>query len=457
MRYNGDMHTNSLRIAVSVALFFGVVIAPSVLCMPLYAQVEESDAPSIVSDEEGVVSEEGDAVVEPRMEGGDLPDVVKTEVGAQEEPAQKAEGVTVLPVVANEKAKPRDIIKKELLLTNNTEQHVSVYITVSNIDPMSGDQIAVSPLEADLSTSLANWVEITRGVIELEAGESRKVPYLVHVNLSAKPAAYFARISFHQGQNRAKAEAAQAVAELILNLEVEDDANERLQLGGFMSEDPIVVSDVVNFSYMLENVGNRLVQPRGSIRIFNRRGEEVGSVPLNADGEEITPESRRELAAAWTASGRFGKYKAFLDLEYGEDQLASVQDTVYFWIFPWKEILVSLGGVLVLAIIGTYIVHMRAVARPMHAVVTVSEEHHSALDNHSPPPPPRIARVSRSVAQNSDAVLLSTHAPSIPRLSRVSEDVVTKGKAVQLGTVPRRPQATTTEGGSIQLSSRRRV
>ncbi|MBP9750139.1 MAG: hypothetical protein KBD21_05415, partial [Candidatus Pacebacteria bacterium] len=210
------MHTNSLRMAVRAALFFGVVIASGVLCLPLYAQVEGPDAASTAS-EEHVASEEGGIAAESSTEDSGLSDVVKTEIGAQQEAsAQKAEGVTVLPVVANEKAKPRDIIKKELLLTNNTGQQVSVYITVSNIDPMSGDQIAVSPLEADLSTSLANWVEITRGVIELAAGESRKVPYLVHVNLSAKPAAYFARIPFHQGQNRAKAEATQSVAELIL-------------------------------------------------------------------------------------------------------------------------------------------------------------------------------------------------------------------------------------------------
>ncbi len=366
------------------------------------------------------------------------------EVVASAPPLTEAEGVTVLPVVSNEKAKPRDIIKKELLITNHTAQHASVYIAVSNIDPMSGDQPIGSPLEADLSTSFANWVEITRGVIDLAAGESRKVPYLIHVNLNAKPAAYFARISFHQGQNRAKAEANDPVAELILNLEVEDDANERLQLGGFATEGPVVVSDEVGFSYMLENVGNREVQPRGSIRIFNRRGEEVGSVPLNADGEEITPESKRELAAFWTANGRFGKYKAFLDLEYGEEQLASVQDTVYFWIFPWKEILVSLGGVLVLAIIGTYIVHMRAVARPAPVASMVREEH-PVLASH-----PQMPVRSVSDTPQKQAVLLTTHrSMNVPR-----GNTSVRSAASHTVAASRRPQVTV-EGGSVRLSSRR--
>lgn len=273
--------------------------------------------------------------------------------------------VTVTPVVANEKAKPRDIIKKELLITNNTGQRIDLYITVENIDPTDGIQEFVPPSTSDLSMSLANWIEITRGVIELSSGESRKIPYLIHVNLTAKPGSYFARVQFHEGARRSEATAKDDGVSLMLNVEVLDDAKERLQLGNFRTDDSVVLGDTVSFSYLLKNVGNRLLEPRGSIRIFNRRGEEVGSVPLNADGDEISPENKRQLAAAWSAAGRFGKYKAFLDLEYGENQLASVQDTVYFWIFPWQEIVTTLIGVLVLAVIGTLIIHTRAVARPV--------------------------------------------------------------------------------------------
>ena len=139
----------------------------------------------------------------------------------------------------------------------------------------------------------------------------------------------------------------------------------------------------VGFSYLLENIGNRLVEPRGSIRIFNRRGEEVGSVPLNADGSEINPENKEQLAAVWNATGRFGKYKAFLDLEYGENQLASVQDTLYFWVFPWKEIFTALAGVLLLGVVGTYIVHMRAIASPVPARSKQRSNEHGYQDTAS--------------------------------------------------------------------------
>lgn len=347
------MRINALTINLKLVVSFCIQIVFLIaFCVPYFVFAEEAPVSEPASVDENSVAGDDESALEENK------DAIKETITTN---------FSVTPVVTNEKAKPRDIIKKELLVTNNTSERIDLYISVENIDPTEGTQEFESPAVSDLSSSLANWVEITRGVIELTGGESRKIPYLIHVNLTAKPGNYYARIQFQQGSRRAEAEASKEGSALMLNVEVVDDANERLQLGNFISEDGVVFGNAVSFSYLLENVGNRGVEPRGSIRIFNRRGEEVGSVPLNAEGEEITPENKSQLAAVWSATGRFGKYKAFLDLEYGENQLASVQDTVYFWVFPWKEIMVALGGVILLAIVGTYIVHMRAIATPSHA------------------------------------------------------------------------------------------
>ncbi|HCC04845.1 TPA: hypothetical protein DEP58_00890 [Patescibacteria group bacterium] len=364
---------------------------------------------------------------------------------------------SVSPVVANEKAKPRDIIKKEVIVTNNTDKRVDVYISVENIDPTEGAKEFVGPGASDLSTSLANWVEITRGVIDLDPRESRKIPYLIHVNLSAKPGSYYARLQFREGARRTEAEAGIEGSALMLNVEVEDNAIERLQLGNFISEDSVVLGNSVSFSYLLENVGNRLLEPRGSIRIFNRKGEEVGSIPLNADGEEINPENKRQLAASWSAVGRFGKYKAFLDLEYGENQLASVQDTVYFWVFPWKEITAALMGVLVLAVVGTYIVHMSSMAQPARArkraEARVDED---LVERSDVRRTSRIPQVSARIPQTHTSVThlhLTDARQAREQVSRRNE-AHTYGATVTLA--PRDTKGNTkTHGNVIQLSSRR--
>lgn len=458
VRYNVGMRTDALWTTTRAAMLIGMACLWCALmwCVPAYAQ-SEIDAPQV------------EDVVQSDTTANDSED--PTQDTEQAEAAPLASTLVVTPVVANEKAKPRDIIKKELILTNNTSGRVNLYISVRNIDPQTGDQVATGPTESDLSTSLANWVEITRGVIELDPGESRKIPYLIHVNLTAKPGSYFARIAFHEGSSRSMAEGSDTNTELVLNLEVLDDAKERLQLGNFLADDSVVLGKEVNFSYLLENVGNRLIEPRGSIRIFNRKGEEVGSIPLNADGEEISPENKRQLAATWAAEGRFGKYKAFLDLEYGESQLASVQDTLYFWVFPWKEIMASLIGVLVLGILGTYIVHMRAMARPMPARAYRDEPTQAPAEPaYTPVPELRQHVATQDTAQGATVLLAkrqnnarsysSAPAPSptteatAPRVGSF-ERRMTQGRASQTAVAPARA-GVSLSGATVQLASRRR-
>jgi hypothetical protein len=279
---------------------------------------------------------------------------------------------TVAPIVESLEAKPRDILKKELRLLNPTSRKLNIYAQVVPVDSQVGDEAFVTPTEADQSTSLANWIEITRGVIELSAGEEKTIPYLINTNMRAQPGVYHARIVFASGTTRAEAEQfAEIGPSLLISLTVKDDGIEKLELDTFSSAESIFTGGSAQFTYALENIGNRSVTPRGEIRIFNRKGEEVGVVPVNADGGEITPEKVQTLAAAWDANGRFGKYKAYLDIEYGDRQVAAVNDTVYFWVLPWKQSLLSLISIVALAVVGTYIVHLRSLssARPQFALV----------------------------------------------------------------------------------------
>lgn len=237
----------------------------------------------------------------------------------------------------------------------------------------------------------------------------------------------------------------------MLNVEVVDDAKERLQLGNFITKRGIVFGDSASFSYILENIGNRNVEPRGSIRIFNRRGEEVGSIPLNADSKEISPDNKKQLAAAWNATGRFGKYKAFLDLEYGENQLASVQDTIYFWVFPWKEIIVAFIGIIVLAVFGTYIVHMRAIAQPAYVKNNFKESNkqspNSVFNSNN--------NLSAHLGKNNKQVTVLSKSTKHNVAYNNNSSIVRDGSTVELMHRQSHHDKTKTHGNVIQLSSRR--
>ncbi len=254
---------------------------------------------------------------------------------------------TVSPVVVDEKAKARDIIKESFTIVNSSSHKVSLYPSVNNIDSEVGQvDFQQAHNSSDLAASLANWIEISRGVVELQPGEQKVVPYTISVNLSAVPGVYHARVSFAEGNSRSKAEDKGEKVEATVNLEVLADVKEELQLDNFTTDRIFFSGDSIPFNYQLENIGNKDVTPTGQVRIYNGKGEEVATIDANKTNESFSPDKTAQLASVWDSTGGFGKYKAFLTLNYGASQTGTIQDTVFFWVVPWKMLAGVFSGCL---------------------------------------------------------------------------------------------------------------
>jgi hypothetical protein len=272
--------------------------------------------------------------------------------------ALAAEDLALTPVIIDEKAKVRDILKETITLTNAGERVLRLYPSVFDVNPVEGqaDQFMRAEDSLERSVSLANWIELSRGVIELGPGESKEIPFVIRVNLNAVPGKYYAHITFGEGSTRDDSETAEPLGTVTVNVEVQADIKEVLQLGSFFTDNIFFSGDDVLFNYQIENIGNQNLKPTGEIRVYDRRGVEVASIPVNQDGASFTPEQKALLASVWSGAEGFGKYKAFLNIDYGSNQTASVQDTIYFWIVPWKELAAffTIGALLVIFFVYSY-------------------------------------------------------------------------------------------------------
>ena len=254
--------------------------------------------------------------------------------------AETSANLSVTPAVIDEKAKQRDIINESITLTNTSDHVLSIYPSVFDVNTVNGQQVFSYAKDAsDLAASLANWVELTRGVIELPAGQSKTVPFTMRINMNAKPGQYHAQLTFSTGGTRAEAEAQRPLVTVSVNLEILADIKEEMQLSAFSSDNVVLAGDDVVFKYRVQNIGNQELQPTGEIRIYNRKGEEVASVDVNKSGKTVDPDKEAQLASVWSGADGFGKFKALLTVNYGKGQTAAVQDTVFFWIIPWKQLL----------------------------------------------------------------------------------------------------------------------
>lgn len=281
--------------------------------------------------------------------------------------AHAAPDFSASPMIIDGKGKPREILSYSITLVNDSSRVLTFYPWVTNYSA-SGTEPMPDLTRADLSSSLANWIELTRGVIRLEPGASQTVPVLIQISNTATPGNRHALIKFAHGTNRIEAESNVAGTLVIpVNIEVVSDAKEILRLASFAPARQWFTSEEAAFSYELENTGNRGLVPRGKVRIFDRRGAEVAAIDANRDGERLDPSEKALLSAVWAADGGFGRYKAMLDLSYGDASRGTLQDTIFFWVIPWQKLLGLFASITIAAVIIAVLLHSRLRASPSYA------------------------------------------------------------------------------------------
>ncbi len=261
----------------------------------------------------------------------------------------------VTPAVIDEKAQARDILKQTITVRNMTNHVLQLYPSVTDTNTQDGSNTFSRAGDSEgLSSSLANWIELSRGMVQLGPGEERSIPFIIRVNMNAVNNIYHAQISLTEGETRAAADSKPPLGTVTVNLEIAADVKELLQLEKFSTGNIFFSGDDILFNYKLQNIGNQDLLPKGQIRVYDRRGQEVASVDVNKGDRTVLPAQDAQLASVWSAAHGFGRYKAMLDVAYGSTQTASLQDTVFFWIIPWKQMLMmfiaSLVTIVVLAL-----------------------------------------------------------------------------------------------------------
>lgn len=267
---------------------------------------------------------------------------------------QAAEIIAVAPALFDFKAKARDILQEKIILANKSGIKLNIYAFVNNVLAASGEEKFMDPAAADYSSSLANWIAISRGVSDLDPGGKKEIDFSIEINMRAKPGVYHAMISFAAGATRAEAEAnLKEAARININLEVLDSAKESLEIKKFAPDKSIFSKFPVSISYTLENNGDRSLLPAGRLLIYNRQGEEVSVISLNPEAINIEPRRSNLFKIIWPDGKNFGRYKALLNIEYGNGQRKNktLHDVIFFWVVPWQKLFVLFGGASMLLII----------------------------------------------------------------------------------------------------------
>jgi hypothetical protein len=267
----------------------------------------------------------------------------------------------VTPPLIDETVEPRDIWEREITVTNNSPQRIRLFPTVSQISSVEGLEIV--PTETitlnGRATDVTTWIAIHRGRFEIDPFSTATITVGFQISPTAEPGTYHALISFPNGKNRPEAEATivtRQVPSTIVTLRIPETTTELLQLKQFFAERFITDISKRAITVSLENTGDTSVKPVGSVIFYNTRGVEIGSVPI-PDLPELQPGENRTISFEPPEAVSFGKYKAFLKVDYGRSQNASLYDTAFFTVVPVFWLVGILGLLLFVTGLLTWFYH----------------------------------------------------------------------------------------------------
>jgi hypothetical protein len=264
-----------------------------------------------------------------------------------------AANFTVSPLLLDYNAEARDIINRDIILTNTTDKPIRAYASVHEVVMGEGTEIkefVPASMSESRATSITSWLEISRARLEIPPNGTLSVPLTIRINPETPPGTYHAIVGFAAGRNRDEIESQVMRGDgvsAILKIVVDDTRQEQLHLVNFITKRFVVLPNDNTLSFTLENTGDIPLTPAGEVIIYDTTGREVASVTANSAGETVLPGERLVVTEPLPYTARVGRNKAYLSLEYGANR-ATVFDTAFYYSVPWYYLF---GLVLVLTFI----------------------------------------------------------------------------------------------------------
>src|SRR3989344_6080883 len=266
---------------------------------------------------------------------------------------------SVSPMIIDIEAEPHDTFTKTLTITNFDSRPARLYASVNEITVGDESEIKsfVPASMSERTTSVTSWIEITRGRVELTAGETKEIPVTIRVNQKAPPGIYHAFVGFGSGSNRDIAQAKVLEGQgmgAVVRIVVGSKQEEFLRLVSFTTDRFSISPDKGQITYILENTGDLPLNPTGDVIIYDSRGRELTTVSLEDESKTtIAPGEQVTYTKPLPFMNRLGKNKAYLSLEYGVQNRAALYDTNFYYSIPWFYLVIIM---VLLAIVLTILV-----------------------------------------------------------------------------------------------------
>ena len=262
---------------------------------------------------------------------------------------------------------PGESVTKNVVITNRIGKTFKFKLTTED---MIGTNDALSPIKLMGDEvgpySLKNFIVPELKEFTLEQGEKISIPVNVSVPIDAEPRGYYGALIIsnepevvNEGESKDTQGRARLISRIgsLFLLRINGEGKESGQLDNFKIIGPrkmFYQERPKGFEIAFKNTGNVHLVPHGMVSIKNILGRKVGEIPV--DAYFALPDATRYREVYWSSGTGLGRYTANLSLYKGygnEGDTATA--SVSFWIIPWKILLITFLGLVILISFVYYI------------------------------------------------------------------------------------------------------
>lgn len=266
--------------------------------------------------------------------------------------AQSALGLSAIPPRLDVTIDPGKVITKEIKVRNESSSERVISTSVSDfiVNTNDGTPLRVETDETQNRWAASNWVQISPTELKLKPGETKSLTLSVLAPDDAIPGGHYAMV-LHSPKNEIVLNATGSSIETnvgtLVYITVNGDIKQDARITDF-SAPTFLEYGPVDFTATIRNESDIHINPIGHIAISDSFGKNVINLPLN--NLNIFPYTSRTFENKLDQKWLFGRYKASLQAGYGTAG-GLLAATIFFWVIPWKIILLVLAAIVLLFVL----------------------------------------------------------------------------------------------------------
>ena len=241
-----------------------------------------------------------------------------------------------------------------MTVINTDDRDKNFYLLAVKFEPREDSSSPRFIPYAEDHAGLPEWISFADDRVRVPAEGKLEVPVRIAVpDDAASGTSYAAVLVSDAPYDLVASQGApiQARVAVLVFFTVEGETDARAELLDFLPVSPAAIQENVTrtFRLRIQNQGNVVLAPAGTIVATDVFGRVVASADVNAEGSRVTPGLTRTFEVALVEDEMaVGPVTATLKVTYASDQPALFSSDSY-WVFPWPFVIAA-GFVCVMAV-----------------------------------------------------------------------------------------------------------